>query len=183
MLVVRMALLLDRGEPQASDDRTGAGDEEAGDEPERGADLGRRIETGGKCRGDADEPLLLERAVDRSAVPLGDIERRPVKPPEHGVPMPRADPAQQQPTPDPRETRQQKVAPPHQSCHERVVEFPSRDGIFSDDAHAATTGRLRGDVSGVLAGITRRALSRFRSATAHIGIWWRNSTAECCVCR
>ena len=44
------------------------------------------------------------------------------------MPMPRADPAQRQPTPDRRETRQQKVAPPHRTRHEPGVEFPSRVG-------------------------------------------------------
>jgi hypothetical protein len=88
VLVVGMPRLLDGGKAKPSDDGRGAGAQEAGEEAERGTDPRRRIEAGGEGRRDAGEPIVIERAIDGPAVTLDDIERRAVKPPEHGMSMP-----------------------------------------------------------------------------------------------
>ena len=85
MLVVRMALLLDGGEAEASDDRTRAGEQEAGDEVDERPG-GRGIEAGGERGGNAGELLVLERPIDRPAVAIDHIERPAVIAPEIRTP-------------------------------------------------------------------------------------------------
>ena len=84
---MRMPALLDGREAEPTDDRGGAGLRKPG----RNRSVVRICgggQAGRECGGDSGEPIVIERAVDRPAVTLDDIERRPVKPPEHTMPMP-----------------------------------------------------------------------------------------------
>ena len=157
----------------------GAGAEEAGDEPERGADLRRRIETGGERGGDADEPLLLERAIDRSAVPLDDIERRPVKPPEHAVPMPRPI----RPNSNPARILEKRVSKKSRRRIEVVTNEWSNFHRGMGSSPKMLTPRQQGDFGELSAALTgwRRAARTSRAPVRHttrLGTSWPNSTVE-----
>ena len=109
VLVVRMPLLLDGGEAEASDDdRPGPGEQEAGDELRRSskpaADRGRRRRWRQRRRARR-RPRTPRRSARHSArshrARCGDSAADPMPP------LP-PDPAQRQPSPDRRGTRQQR---------------------------------------------------------------------------
>ena len=143
--------------------------------------LRRRIQAGGERGGDSGEPIVLERAIDRPAVALDDIERGAVVPAGARHADAAADPAQRQPSPDPRETPRQRIRAAASNSARTRGEFPRRGDLLRR-CSLATTGRPRRTVGDGVVRVRAR-MSPSRSGTARTGTSSLSSTAACCAFR